>query len=176
MKKIYIILTHTGTLLSRGIRILMKHQYTHVSISLDKSLIEMYSFGRLHPYNAFFGGFVQESRVSGTFKRFTKTTTKVLMIEVTDSQYQHLKNLIEHFKRTRKNYKFNTFGLFSVAFNYQRTKKNEFYCAEFIKYLLDQSKIKTNLPTIVTPEDFQNLHNSTPIYIGYLKNYRIGDL
>ena len=61
MKKIYIILTHTGTALSTIIKYYTKDEFSHISISLDENLEEMYSFGRLNPYNPFLGGFVHES-------------------------------------------------------------------------------------------------------------------
>ena len=86
MKKIYIILTHSGSLLSKAIKTVKKYEYTHVSIALDKELHQMYSFGRLYPYNAFIGGFVQESPNYGTFKRFSKTKTKILCLNVTNEQ------------------------------------------------------------------------------------------
>ena len=60
MKKIYIVLTHSGTALSKIIKGFTKDEFSHVSISLDKELNEMYSFGRLNPYNPFWGGFVHE--------------------------------------------------------------------------------------------------------------------
>ena len=49
MKKIYIVLTHTGTTLSKIIKTYTKDEFSHVSIALDNKLQEMYSFGRLHP-------------------------------------------------------------------------------------------------------------------------------
>lgn len=171
MKKIYIILTHSGSILSKTIKVIKRYEYTHVSISLDKELNQMYSFGRIHPYNAFIGGFVQESPNYGTFKRFSKTKSKILCIDITEKQYNKIKKLIKHFNRKRKNYKFNFIGLCSIAFHIKITQKNGFYCAEFIKYIFDKSKIKTNLPELVTPEDFLNLPNITNIYNGYLKNY-----
>ena len=54
MKKIYIVLTHSGTALSKIIKGFTKDEFSHVSISLDKELNEMYSFGRLNPYNPFY--------------------------------------------------------------------------------------------------------------------------
>lgn len=69
MQKIYIMLTHTGTLLSNIIKSYTKTEYSHVSIALDKDLRELYSFGRVNPYVAFIGGLVKESLTSGTFKR-----------------------------------------------------------------------------------------------------------
>ena len=50
-------------------------------------------------------------------------------------------------------------------------RENCFYCAEFIKYVFEKSDIKTNLPELITPEDFLNIPNSIPIYNGYLSNY-----
>ncbi len=58
MKKIYIVLTHTGTTLSKIIKTYTKDEFSHVSISLDLELKKMYSFGRLNPYNPFWDGFV----------------------------------------------------------------------------------------------------------------------
>ena len=46
MKKIYIILTFTGTALSRIIKLTTRVEFAHVSIALDEELKEMYSFGR----------------------------------------------------------------------------------------------------------------------------------
>ena len=56
MKKIYIVLTYTGTILSRLVKYYTKKEYSHVSISLDENLEEMYSFGRLNAYIPFIGG------------------------------------------------------------------------------------------------------------------------
>ena len=69
MKKIYIMVSYSGTLLSNLIKMYTRKEYTHVSISLDIKLQEMYSFGRIHPYNAFIGGFVREGKNFGTLKK-----------------------------------------------------------------------------------------------------------
>ena len=94
MKNIYIILTRTGTILSGIIRGFTKDEYTHVSISLDRDLNKMYSFGRLNPYNPFIGGFVHEYIDKGTFKRFKNTKALILEIEVTNDQYKKIIDII----------------------------------------------------------------------------------
>ncbi len=172
MKQIYIVLTHSGSLLSRTIKLVKKYEYTHVSLSLDKDLTHMYSFGRRYPYNAFLAGFVQESPNFGTFKRFSNTKTKIFCINITETQYKKLKKLIKYFNRKRKKYKFNMLGLFCVALNIRKTSPNSFYCAEFIKYLLEETKIAKKLPELITPEDFLSLKNANPIYVGMLKEYQ----
>ena len=170
-KKIYIVLTYTGTVLSKIIKIYTKAEFSHVSLSLDKKLRKMYSFGRLNPYNPFIGGFVHEGIDRGTFKRFKNTKTEIYCIEVTSEQYNQIKREIKKFKDNKINYKFNIIGLFLAAINYKYSRMNSFYCAEFVKYLTDKANIKLDLPTTVKPIDFKKYNNLELLYKGKLINY-----
>lgn len=173
MQRIYIVLTHTGTLLSNLIKTYTKNEYSHVSIALDEELEDIYSFGRINPYIAFIGGLVKESLTSGTFKRFKKTNAAVYEIEVTDKQYDNIKKQIQKMMEHKKEYKFNVKGLFYVALNKKVKKPKTFYCAEFVKYVLENSNIDTSkLPEIIKPEDFKKMANMELIYKGKLKKYR----
>ena len=60
MKKVFLVFSHSGTILSKVIRLYTREKYSHISISLDEDLKRMYSFGILRPYNPFLGGFVHE--------------------------------------------------------------------------------------------------------------------
>ena len=60
MKKIYIVLTHSGTYFSQVIKFFTRYNYSHVAISFDKNINTMYSFGRKQYNNPLFGGFVIE--------------------------------------------------------------------------------------------------------------------
>ena len=111
MKKIYVVLTHTGTLLSKIIRCYTKDEFSHCSISLDVNLKEMYSFGRLNPYNAFWGGFVHEYIDKGTFKRFYNTKARIYSLELTDEQYEKIKDNVMKIQGNKDEYKFNILGL-----------------------------------------------------------------
>lgn len=172
MKKIYIVLTHTGTILSRIIKGYTRAEFSHISISLDEELTQMYSFGRLNPYNPFIGGFVHEQIDSGTFKRFKNTKAKVYELEVTDTQYDEIRNTINKIKDSKKEYKFNIIGLFAAGFNIKVTGKQSFYCAEFVKHVLETAKVKVDLPQIIKPEHFKNINGLNLIYNGKLKNYK----
>lgn len=173
MQRIYIVLTHTGTLLSNIIKTYTKNEYSHVSIALDEELEEIYSFGRINPYIAFIGGLVKESLTSGTFKRFKKTNTAVYELEVTDKQYEDIKIKIQKMMEHKNEYKFNIKGLFYVALNKKVKKPKTFYCAEFVKYVLESSNIDTsNLPEIIKPEDFKKMPNMELLYKGKLRKYR----
>lgn len=173
MKKIYIVLTHTGTFLSKLIKIYTGKQYSHVSISLDENLKEMYSFGRLNPYNPFHGGFLHEYIDRGTFKKFKNTKCKIYSYEVKDESYELLKKEISKMYSQKEQYKFNILGLCLVTINKKIKRKNYFYCAEFAKYILQICKIEVELPEIVKPEDFEKIKGIEEIYKGYLKNYKV---
>lgn len=171
MKKIYIILTYSGTTLSRIIKYYTKDEFSHVSIALDSKLNQMYSFGRLKPYNPFCAGFVHERINKGTFRRFYKTLTKVYSLQVNEEQYEEVKKEIKNIKKIRRQYKFNILGLFAVGFRVKIRKNNAFYCAEFVKYLFDEAKIDNNLPELVRPENFKEISNIKLEYEGLLRTY-----
>lgn len=170
--KIYIILTYTGTILSKIIKIFTRDEFAHVSISLDVNLKEMYSFGRLNPYNPFIGGFVHEYMDKGTFKRFSKTNAQIYCLELTEKQVKAIKNIIVEINKDRLNYKFNLLGLFAIAFKIRIKRRNHFYCAEFVKYVLDEAKVHNELPEMIRPEDFKSLKGLNTVYSGLLREYK----
>lgn len=172
MKQIYIILTYTGTMLSKIIKIYTRNEFSHVSIALDKNLNEMYSFGRLNAYNPFIGGFVHEGINIGTFKRFYKTQTAIYSVLISDEQYNKIKQIIKLIQDSPIAYKFNTIGLFGAGFNIRIHMKHSFYCAEFVKYLLEKANVRNNLPEIIKPEDFKQLDNINLEYRGVLREYK----
>ena len=176
MKKIYIVLTYTGTILSRIIKGYTRDEFSHVSISLDEELTQMYSFGRLNAYNPFIGGFVHEQIDKGTFKRFKNTKSKVYSLEIMDEQYDIIKTTINEFETSKKEYKFNILGLFAAGFNIRIKRKKYLYCAEFVKYVLEISEVKTDLPEIIKPDHLKNICGLKLIYSGKLKNYGLAKL
>lgn len=172
MKKIYLVLTYSGTMPSKIIKYYTKKKYSHISISLDKELNKMYSFGRINPYIWFIGGFIHENINKGTFKRFKNTQAKICVLQVSDIQYERLQILINEFESHKKDYRFNIIGVIAVAFKKKIKRRNYFYCAEFVKYALEQASINVNLPNIVKPQDFEN---SMVCYEGKLKDYNANE-
>ena len=171
MKQIYIVLTYTGTVMSKIIKSYTRDEFAHVSIALDQNLQQMYSFGRLNAYNAFNGGFVHEYIDKGTFKRFHNTRAKIYCIDIDEEKYEMLQNQISNFEKEKDKYDFNYLGLFGVGFNIKRRKPNCFYCAEFVKYVLENSEIDFSLPELIRPENFKDIPESKEIYKGLLRNY-----
>lgn len=172
MKEIYIVLTYSGTVLSKLIKEVTRAEFAHVSISLDENLDKMYSFGRLNAYNPFIAGFVREGIDCQFFKRFKNTKAEIFSLPVTDEQYRKMEDIINKMENGRWVYKFNIIGLFAAGLNIRVRKKYSFYCAEFVKYLIDTAKIENNLPEVIKPEDFKYFGMRRE-YKGILQNFPI---
>lgn len=172
MKNIYFVLTYTGTWLAKRVKRYTKNEYSHISLSLDKELNNMYSFGRKYAYNPICGGFIREYINKGTFKRFYNTKCVIYSYKITDESYKLLDENISKMYEEKDKYKFNFLGLCAVVFNKKLSRKYRFYCAEFVKYILVKSDINVSLPEVVKPEDFQKIEGIKEIYKGYLRDYK----
>lgn len=171
-KDIYIILSYSGTNLSRLIRIFSHAEFSHVSISLDEDLKRMYSFGRLHAYNPFLAGLVHESAHYGTFKRFKDTLCEVYSLKIKSSQYETIEKTLNKMIKERKKYSFNIVGLVAAGMNVKYKPKKSFYCAQFVKHLLDIALIDIGLPEIIKPIDFRKPKEMNLEYKGLLRKYK----
>ena len=64
-------------------------------------------------------------------------------------------------------------GLALVMFNTRVKREKHFYCAKFVKYVLDESNVNTGLPEVIKPDDFRALEGLNFVYNGLLNEYRI---
>ena len=172
-RQIYIVVSQTGTLLSRILKAVTGAKYNHVSLSLSPDLMRMYSFGRLHPYNPFWGGFVMESPCTGTFKRFTATRVIVFSLSVSGEVYDKIACTVERMLSERDAYHYNYLGLFLAAVHIRYRRDKRYYCSEFVRELLFRYRVNGAelLPPIVQPIHFLMMPNLRMIYCGYLRNY-----
>ena len=171
---VYIVISQTGTLLSRFLKLVTKAEYNHASISLVPDLTTMYSFGRKNPYNPFWAGFVTESARFGTFKRFSKTRIVVLDIAVSDEQYQAIQRRINTMMLLKQHYHYNYLGLWLAGLRIRYRQKRCFYCSEFVKDILEKQEIRgvRQLNPIVQPIHFLSLPTAKQVYVGLLREYR----
>lgn len=170
---IYIVLTQSGAMFSRALKLFTRAPYNHVSISLTPTLERMYSFARLQPYNPFKAGFVEEGIHIGTFKRFYKTQAMVMELKVDAQTYMRVKHMIDFFCEHKYRFRYNYRGVFLACFKKDYAPKNNFYCSQFVRSCLALFDISNanNLPKIIKPIDFLKLDNTEVIYEGQLQQY-----
>ncbi|GIN84748.1 hypothetical protein J6TS2_11340 [Heyndrickxia sporothermodurans] len=169
-RKVYLLLTDTGTIFTRMIRLFTQEPLNHASLALDDQLFEVFSFGRKNMRNPFIGGFIKENIRSGLFKQ---ASCAIYCCTVSEIQYQKMRKKIKQMEMNKQKYRYNLLGLIGILFNIEIERKNAFFCSQFVASILNESGvIFMNKPiAFVTPHD---LKTSTPfelIYEGKLNVY-----
>jgi hypothetical protein len=172
-KTVYILLTNTGTLFTRTIKLYTRAEYNHVSIAFDSNLNSLYSFGRLNPYIPMIGGFVRENIKKGTFGRFKNTTFTLYSFTVDEDTFNNMFKIVREFEDKRTLYKYNIIGLLAVILNIPLERENAFFCSQFVAFVLQKSgmDIFGKPASLVTPVDFLESNNLNFISRGKLSEY-----
>lgn len=172
-RSVYILLTNTGTLFTRVIKGYTGAPYNHASISFDRELSELYSFGRKNPNNPLNGGFVKEDIKTGTFSKYPNTTCVLYELRVTGREVEKMERVLQLFIRKRKKYLYNLLGVIGIALKEPVEFSNSYFCSQFVAEILERSGIKLwdKLPALVTPDDFRQCGRLQLIYEGKLSKY-----
>lgn len=173
MKKIYIITTHTGTIVSRLIKKKLDVPYTHVSISIEEDLQKMYSLGRKYVMTPIIAGLVEENINKGLYKIKTNTICRVYSINVSIEQYELVKQNIKKQLSNKRNIKYDFMGVITSSLDKQIYKKDTFVCSTFVAHILKSSNIDIfkKPPYLITPLDFYNSSKLNLEYEGLLNQY-----
>ncbi|MNW45904.1 hypothetical protein D3C74_231800 [compost metagenome] len=170
---VYILLTNTGTLFTKMIKTYTKAPYNHASISFDRTLSELYSFGRKNPHNPLNGGFVKEDIKTGTFSKYPNTTCVIYELQVSEREVEKMQRVLQLFIRRRNKFLYNILGVIGVALKEPVEFSNSYFCSQFVAEILERSGIKlwNKLPALVTPDDFRQSDRLQLIYEGKLSDY-----
>jgi hypothetical protein len=173
-QSVFILLTNTGTLFTRMIQLYTKAPYNHASISFDRELHELYSFGRKHPSNPLNGGFVKENIQTGTYSKYPNTTCVIYELKVTTREVGKMKRVLNIFIRSSPKYGYNLLGVIGVALQEPVEFSNSYFCSQFVAEILHRSGIKlwNKLPALVTPNDLRTSERLRIVYEGRLRDYR----
>jgi len=170
-RKIYVLLTDTGTIFTKIIKLYTKKPHNHASIVIDEHFNKVYSFGRINPRNPFMAGFVQENIRGGLFRN---ADCAIYCVTITEKQFQKIITKIREMEECKDEYRYNFIGLIAVMLNLEMTRKNAYFCSHFVATLLEESgiPIKRQKPlSLVTPHDIKESTSLELIYEGKLSSY-----
>ncbi|MFP3919440.1 hypothetical protein U5N28_16690 [Lysinibacillus telephonicus] len=169
-KRVYILLTDTGTVFTKLIKLYTKKPYNHASISFDSELSEVYSFGRKTARNPFIGGFVKEDIRKGLFKQ---ADCAIYSFTVSEVQMQKINRYIKEIEAQKENYRYNFLGLFGFLLNKPIKRKKAFFCSQFVASVLKECHIIDfeKSPSLIAPNDLQKRTEFQFVYEGKLKAY-----
>jgi len=172
-KWVYIMLTDTGTWLNKVVKKYTDAPYNHASIGLDENLETLYSFGRKKPKNPFYGGFVKEDVVSGTYRHFPNTKCVLYRLQITDKQYKRIRRIIKKFENRKHKYTFNFIGLMAVMIDKPVKRKSAYFCSQFVAEVLRRSGVYVfdKESALVQPNDLSNVPKLEKLYEGKLYDY-----
>ena len=167
---IYIMLSNTGTLLSKAIGMYTRKELNHTSIAFDEELKEVYSFGRKNKHNPFIGGFVQENVSKGLFK---DATCAIYKCNVTLQEYNRMRDKISRIEQQKEMYKYNLIGLFGVAMKIRLERERAFFCSQFVATIINECEnSRLDIPPyFVQPYHFAQHPSLQLIYCGDLQEY-----
>ncbi|KOP77682.1 hypothetical protein ACFFHH_24365 [Cytobacillus solani] len=168
-KKVYIIFTDTGTLFTKLIKLYTKQPLNHVSISFDKQLTNIFSFGRKKPYNPFIGGFVRERIAEGLFK---KARCEIYSYSLSEEEYEQMQTKVRQIEAKKDLYKYNFLGLIAIMLRYNLKRKNAFFCSQFVATILNEKKgMLDKSPSQCTPQDLLAVNKLELVFKGNLVLY-----
>ncbi len=171
MKHIYIVLSQTGTLVSKALRFYTKDPYNHVSISFDRELTTMYSFGRKHRYNIFNSGLIFENFDHGLYPLYPDANCRIIEVAVSDYKYEMMKNSILSFCENKDEYRYNMLGILTYLLGFRWDRKYHYFCSQFVGHILVEANLWNQLPAFTKPMDFYELPNRNLVYEGKIQEF-----
>lgn len=171
-RSIYVVATRTGTGVAKAIRVISRMPYSHVSISGDASLHQLYSFCRNYKPIPLPATFNTEMIGEGTLGKFDNIPCEIYEVPLTEEQYQHYEYLIAHFLECRKLYSYSLLGLLRVKLQIESELQNKFVCSQFVAYVLEECGVKLEKPPcLCSPDDLRYVPGAKLVYRGELNRY-----
>ncbi|WP_462409039.1 hypothetical protein [Neobacillus sp. Marseille-QA0830] len=170
-KKVYVLLTDTGTVFTKIIKLYTKEPYNHASLVLDQQFDLVYSFGRKNPNNPLFAGFVKENLRGSPFRN---ADCAIYCLSLTEMQFHKMMSRIREFEEQKNKYRYNLLGLIAVMLNVELNRKNAYFCSHFVASILDETGVivKQHKPlSLVTPHDIKDCPSLELIFEGKLSTY-----
>lgn len=172
---IYLVLTRTGTVISKVIGAVTGKTYTHASVASDIMLNYMYSFCRDKKEMPLPANFNREDLEDGVFGACKSIPGEVYRIPVTRRQLKRYNDIIRHFTLNRGSYTYDIGALFLMALHIPHRLRNKFVCSVWVGFVLGKSGINSDIkkhPSLIEPENFRSIRNAELIYKGDMKKYR----
>ena len=179
MRKIYILISQTGTLFSRSIKWYTKQPYNHGAISTDKHFPVFWSFARRWPRLPFPGCFVKEEFNKGTYALFPDTDCIVLAFDAEDEKVEKVDAILDEHINSKKRYGYNYLTLISTVLlgKVVESKHHRRTCMEFVAYALSESDIHEfdKRIQLVHPMEVYNDFRENVVYKGKMRDIRRED-
>lgn len=170
---VYILLTDTGSPMSKVIKKLTKSSFNHVSLSFDSSLSKLYSFGVGDNDKKL--TFALESKDKSYIERYKRVNSQLFAVFLDKTHVNKMKFKLDEFLANKNKLSYNWIGLIGYLIGKPISIPNKMFCSEFVDNMFKYVDIDlTNKNSgLVHPQDFSKSSNKRiyKIYDGELRNY-----
>lgn len=171
---VYVVVMHTGSVVSTVIKKATGDLYSHASISFDPSLTNMYSFGNKRiKGKAFANGFKREN-IHNEFFSSRTIPYAMYMIPVTKEELVAMKKRLDYFVKNENKFSFDMIGLVKIFFGIADNPENRYFCSRFVMDVLNAGRPAdpyTQEESLVKPQDLAETNFARYVMGGYLKDY-----
>ncbi len=170
MKKTYIVLSRSNTIVALLVRFFTHKYYNHTSLAFTPELDKFYSFGRKNPKKLLPAGFISEGVHTGYFGLWPQTKIAVFEAELSEKEYRLLNSNLARFKQNREYYEYNVMGLASAFLGIPWHRQKKYTCSSFVAYCFRGILNFDKHYSLTQPEDFYKF-NFRKIYEGTAGDY-----
>ena len=163
-KPVFVVLTYTHSTMAKMIKAVTDGTYSHASIALDTNLKNMCSFNRQ--------GFVDED-IRGEGFSHDAAQYCLYMYLASNDEYNTISEIIDQFRNQRDKFKYSTKGLINYLVNKETTSTEEWFCSEFVSYLLHEAnpKLLKKHYSLYSPDDLATTRKMIKISSGPISTY-----
>ncbi|MCE5235474.1 MAG: hypothetical protein LLF87_05410 [Eubacteriales bacterium] len=160
---VYVLLSRTHTGIGRLIRLFMRGRYNHVALSLDETLLELYSFARLHIDAPLAGGFLRETPAHYLYGG-TDAEIKLFAVEMTEARYGAFRLELARFLNDPRHMIYNLLDALFLPFGKRKRISDAHTCVSFAAHMLDMEGVNAVI-------DMERALRGKEIYCGSLLRY-----
>lgn len=139
MRDIYIVLIRANTGLGKIARKITGYEYTHIAVSLDRSLTDFISFSRRYHSFPFDAGFMHEYRDYYAYGIYDYFKAKVYRLPLSDLDFQTVLDYIISLENNKKQI-FNLFSMITMPFLHGFRIHNANNCMSFTAKIIELSR------------------------------------
>jgi hypothetical protein len=153
--RLFILLTYTATPISKLIKYVTKHPYTHSSIAFDEKLQDLWSYNIYTQKNGFKGGLVKESLLD-----FTGSKYSLYELSCTKEIYDKVRDKVEEIAKDVPGTGYNILGLINNIYQkvlFKQESEIRLFCSQFVVVVLRAAGIeifKNKNDSFIKPYDF----------------------
>ena len=189
MKYIYVVLIKAHTGLGKVARVFSRYEYTHVAVSLDKTLTDFITFSRRKHYLPLDAGFMHEYRDYYAFGNHRQVKIKVFKVPVAEQNYNEIIRFISKLENDSE-YIFNLFSMMTMPILHGFEIYKAYNCMSFTAKIVELTgavklkrpyykySIKDMEQVLQKYEYFEGniARKSSCDYAQYMKKYNISNI